>query len=170
LRPIQGIIPARPLWLKYLPWTAVLLIVLLVGLGARFWHKKRRAFKDSPELQEPPHVRALGEFEQLEADGLFEKGYIKEFYFRFSEILKQYLESLMEFPAAEFTTEEIALHLNKEQDRKILPLLRQADLIKFADTIPTPARKDEDLKTAFLYIQENSPTTKTATNQAGRAK
>ena len=49
-------------------------------------------------------------------------------------------------------------YLDTVRDRKILPLLRQADLIKFADAVPTPAKKDEDLKTAFLYIEENRPT------------
>ena len=170
LRPIQGIMPTRQLWLKYLPWAAVLLIILLAGLGVLFWHKKKRALEVSRELQEPPHVQALREFRRLETEGLFEKGAIKEFYFRFSEILKRYLESLKDFPAAEFTTEEIALHLVGEQDRKILPLLRQADLIKFADTIPTPARKDEDLKSAILYIRANSPATETETDRPGRSR
>ena len=67
------------------------------------------------------------------------------------------MESLRHFPAAEFTWEEIAHHADNEQDRKLLPLLRQADLIKFADVIPTPAGKEDDVKTAISYIQETSP-------------
>lgn len=161
LRPIQGIIPTKALWLKYLPWGALLLGVLLVVLSVLFWRKRRRARKEASQLKDPPHIRARKEIEQLEGDGLFEKGYIKEFYFRFSEILRRYLESLKGFPAAEFTTEEIAVHLKKEQDRKLLPLFRQTDLIKFADKIPTPARKEEDVKTALAYIQETSPALET---------
>jgi hypothetical protein len=92
--------------------------------------------------------------EQLEAEGLFEKGQIKAYYFRYSEILRRYLEALRGYPAAEFTTEEIASHMEEEQDRQLLPLLRQSDLIKFADTVPTSARKEEDVKLALSYIQE----------------
>ena len=65
------------------------------------------------------------------------------------------MESIRHFPAAEYTTEEIAHHIrDNKQDRKILPLLRQADLVKFADTVPTPYRKDEDIQTALSYIHE----------------
>ncbi|MDB4444126.1 hypothetical protein N9174_02160 [bacterium] len=102
-------------------------------------------------------MRAKKDIDRLEAQRLFEKGLVKEFYFGFSEILRRYMESLRHFPAAEFTTEEIAHHADNEQDRKLLPLLRQADLIKFADVIPTPAGKEEDVKTAISYIQETSP-------------
>jgi hypothetical protein len=33
-------------------------------------------------------------------------------------------------------------------------LLRQADVVKFADSIPTRARKEEEVKTALSYIEE----------------
>ena len=108
-------------------------------------------------LEEPPYIRARKEIEQLEARGLFERGHIKEYYFVFSEVLRRYLESLRSFPAVEFTTEEIAHHIHNEQDRKLLLLLRQADLVKFADTIPTAARKEENIEEAFSYIRETGP-------------
>jgi hypothetical protein len=157
LRPIQEIIPTTSLWLQYLPWAAVLFAVLLMAAGVLFWHKKRRTRKEIRQQPEPPHIQARKALEQLEEDRLFENGHVKEFYFRFSEIIRRYLECIRGFPAAEFTTEEIALVLDTARDRKILPLLRQSDLIKFAEAVPMPAKKDEDLKTAFLYIEENSP-------------
>jgi len=157
LRPIQGIVATQPLWLHYLPWGAGLLGLLLAGAGFLWWRRKRRAQRDVFELEDPPHLRALKQIEQLQAKGIFEKGNVKEFYFSFTEILRQYLESLRGFPAAEFTTEEIARYVDNQQDRKLLPLLREADLVKFADTIPTPARKEEDVKTALAYIQQTSP-------------
>ena len=157
LKPIQDIIPTKAGWLKFLPWVAILMFAML-ALGCFFlYQKKRRSGKGSLELIDPPHIRAQKEIEQLEAQGFFEKGHIKEYYFLFSEILRRYLESIRHFPAAEFTTEEIANHLKDEQDRKLLPLLRQVDLVKFADTIPTPARKQEDLIAAKTYINETSP-------------
>ena len=158
LRPIQEIIPTTSLWRQYLPWAPVLLVILLLGMAVFIWHKRRRRHKDFRQLRQPPHVLATKALKQLEDSGLFEGGQIKEFYFRFSEIIRQYLERLKGFPAAEFTTEEIAQHLATARDRQILPLLRQADLIKFADAIPTPAKKDEDLKAAFLFIEQSRPT------------
>ena len=107
--------------------------------------------------EDPPHVRAKEEMAALEAQRLFEKGYVKEYYFRFSEILRRYLEVIRGFPAAEFTTQEIALYLDREQDRKLLPLLRHADLVKFAEALPTQAQKEEEVEKALSYIRETSP-------------
>ena len=39
----------------------------------------------------------------------------------------------------------------------MLVLLRQADLVKFADEIPTAARKDDELKSALAYIRATAP-------------
>jgi hypothetical protein len=56
------------------------------------------------------------------------------------------------------TTEEISRHLgNTSQDQEILPLLRQADLVKFADTIPTPDRNLRDIEAARTYIRQTCP-------------
>ncbi|MBW1911693.1 MAG: hypothetical protein JRI43_00720 [Deltaproteobacteria bacterium] len=154
LKPIQGILPTSPLWLKYLPWSGGLLVLLAAGLLLFYWFRRRRGGKRSFISMDPPHVLARKEIEELEGQGLFEKGDIKAFYFRFSEILRRYLESLRGFPAAEFTTEEITLRIDREQDREVLPLLRQADLVKFADSIPSTARKEEEVEKAFSYIRE----------------
>lgn len=156
LRPIQGIIPTKAVWPKYLPWVAALLGILLAVGGFFWWRGGRRIRQVSAEVFDPPHLVARREIEQLEAQRLFEKGAIKRFYFRFSEILRRYLESLRGFPAAEFTTEEIALCINTEEDLKLVSLLRQADLVKFSDVVPTPARKEEEVNTALSYIQETS--------------
>jgi hypothetical protein len=157
LKPIQGIIPVKSLWLKYLPWLAVFIAIMFIGGAIFFWHKRRRLKKRSIDLYVAPHLRARNAMDELEAQSLFEKGYVKEFYFRLSGILRHYLEELRGFPAAESTTEEIALRLCEEEDRRLLPLLRQADLVKFADTIPTQAKKEEEVETVLSYIRETGP-------------
>jgi hypothetical protein len=161
LKPIQGIIPTRPLWLKYLPWATVLLFILLIMSVLFWWYKRGREGKPLVIPQIPPHIRARKEIEELDVQRLFEKGDAKSFYFRFSEILRRYLGSLRGFPAVELTTEEIARCIDREQDRGLLALLRQADLVKFADRIPAPARKEEEVKTALSYIHETSPVLET---------
>jgi hypothetical protein len=155
LRPIQDIIPVGSTWLTVLPWAAALAVVLSLTAALTWWYRKRRARDIFPELIDPPHIRAGREIDHLEAQGLFEEGKVKAFYFSLSEILRRYMESIRHFPAAEYTTEEIAHHIREnEADRKILPLLRQADLVKFADTVPTPSRRNEDIRSARAYIQE----------------
>ena len=156
LRPIQGIINTKVLWLKYVAWGAGLLCVLVAIAGFLWWRKRRDIKSVSAEVVDPPHVRARREIEELEAQRLFEKGYVKGFYFRFSEILRQYLASLRGFPAAEFTTQEIALCISREEDRRLLSLLRDADLVKFADAVPASCKKEDEVKAALSYIRETS--------------
>ena len=154
LKPIYGIIPSRSRLTKYLPWAVIVLAVCAAGIGLFLWSKRRRNRGDRVISRVPPHTLARKEIDGLESERLFEKGHVKEFYFRFSEIMRRYLESLRGFPAAEYTTEEIALRIHNPQDRELLPLLQQADLVKFADLMPMPAKKDDELKRALSYIRE----------------
>ena len=170
LRPIQGIIPTTHLWWKYVPWVAGIAGLLMIVFGLLWWYHRRRRKELSAMAQDPAHVWAKKEIEHLEAQRLFEKGQAKAFYFRFSEIVRRYLEAVRGFPAAEFTTEEITSYIDNEQDRKLLPLLRQADLVKFADTIPTPARKEEEVNTALAYIHETSPGPEAGDSSVGQQR
>jgi len=156
LKPIQDIMPLKPLWLKYLPWGvgAIFLLLFLYPLFRWFQSRRQRSMVITID---PPHIQARKELEILQAEGLFEKGEIKAFYFRFSEILRHYLEAIRGFPAAEYTTEEIAIHIEEELDRNLIHLLKHADLVKFADHVPTPARKEREFGEALAYIEETSP-------------
>jgi len=154
LKPIYGIIPTGSELIKYLPWVIIALIACAAGIGLFLWIKRRRNRRAFGISQDPSHTLAKKEIDELVSQGLFEKGHIKEFYFRFSEIMRRYLESLRGFPAAEYTTQEIALSIQKQEDRQLLPLLQQADLVKFADLAPTPAKKDGEIKDALSYIRE----------------
>jgi len=153
LKPIYGIIPTRSSLMEALPWVLVALTAFATALGIFLW-VKRRGRGALPQARVPPHTLAEREIHELASQGLFEKGHVKEFYFRFSEILRRYLESLRGFPAAEYTTQEIALSIRVPQDRQILPLLQDADLVKFADLNPTPARKNDEVGQALAYIRE----------------
>jgi len=153
LRPLQDIVPVRPPWLRFLPWILGALGLLLAAAGLFWWLKKRRRQSELAKAHEAPHLWATREIERLETQKVFEKGKVKEFYFRLSEILRRYLEAIRGFPAAEYTIEEIARSVQDEQDRQLLVLLRQADLVKFADAVPTAARKDDELKAALAYVR-----------------
>jgi len=160
LKPIQDIIPTERKWMAYLQWATAAAALLFCIAGLTWWYRKRHPKVIFPDVFDPPHIRARKEIDQLEARKLFENGMVKDFYFIFSEILRRYMESIRNFPAAEYTTEEITRRVgNNVHDQKLLPVLRQADLVKFADTVPTPARKEEDLQVALSYIQETTPPT-----------
>jgi hypothetical protein len=156
LRPIYDIIPVRSWWQAHFAWIAAGLAVLLLAAGGLWWLRRRTAVREVTATVAFPHIRAREAIEELERQGLFEKGYVKAFYFRTSEILREYMEALRNFPAPELTTEEIAFKITTEADRKALALLRHADLAKFADMVPTLARKEEELRDMLAYIDETS--------------
>jgi hypothetical protein len=157
LRPLQDIVPVRPPWLRFVPWALGVFGLVLTAAGLYWWLKKRRRHLEIAKAKEAPHLWATREIERLEAQKFFEKGKVKEFYFRLSEILRRYLEAIRGFPAAEYTVEEIARYVQEAKDRQLLVLLRQADLVKFADDAPTAARKDDELRAALAYIRDTAP-------------
>jgi hypothetical protein len=153
LKPIYGIIPTGDTWEKYRFWILGGIALLLLGVICEWWIRKRRGKGARVIEQTPPDKLAIRGLKALDAQKLFEKGRIKDFYFGFSEILRRYLEAIRGFPAAEYTLEEIARAAKKKEDQPLLSLLRRADMVKFADSIATKARKDEDMETAFVYIR-----------------
>ena len=160
IKPIQEIIPTTAFWLKHLPWAAGILGGIALLAAVSWWYRNKRIHTLSPETMDPPYVQAKKELEALLSKNLFEKGEVKRFYFGFSQILRRYLEAIRGFPAAELTTEEIALHMHNEKDRALMPLLRGADLVKFADAVPTSAKKDDEVQIAFTYIRKTTPSLK----------
>jgi hypothetical protein len=158
LKPIQDIISTQSRWRWYLLWAFTAILLLGMASGFIYWRKKRRIHDIQATMEDPPHVRADKEIDKLIASGMFERGDVKAFYFIFSETIRRYMESIRGFPAAEMTTEEIARVIKTApSDQGILPLLRQADLVKFSDLIPAPDRKDQDILMARTYIQQTRP-------------
>jgi len=153
LKPIYGIIPTGDTWKKYRFWILGGIALLLLGVICEWWIRKRRGRGAAVMDETPPAKLAIRGLKALDAQQLFEKGRIKDFYFGFSEILRCYLEAIRGFPAAEYTLEEIARAAKKEEDQPLLAMLRRADMVKFADVATTPAGKDEDMEAAFVYIE-----------------
>lgn len=151
LRPIKDIIPIRSPWTTWAVRIGIALLACAALAALIFAWKKWRRKGELQAPSEPPHIRAEKEIEALLGENLFEKGFHKDFYFRFTEIIKRYLEAVRGFPAAECTTEEIAQRI-LEQDRPILTVLKSADIVKFADGKATPERKDEHIACFLAYI------------------
>lgn len=168
LRPIRDIIPVQSIWQTYRLWLGAVGALILTGVAFWWWHKRRQKTGAVAEYQEPADVRARRELLGLETQRYFENGQVKKHYFVFSEILRRYLGAIRNFPAVELTTEEIARHVRAEPDRNLIALLQGADLVKFADTVPTQARKEADIKAALAYIRQTGPPPTVAAGKAHR--
>jgi hypothetical protein len=150
---------------EVLPW-----LLLLLLLCAAIWYLiriiKKLGMKKSGQVIEvnpdPAHVIAFRQLEQLKEEKLWEKGEIKGYYTRLTEILRLYLENRFAVYSLELTTVETLAELKKtgfredESYRKLRTVLTGADLVKFAKYNPEPS--DNELQ--FSYAWDFVSTTK----------
>ncbi len=155
LRPIRGIMATDNVWLERLLIAAAVILVIAAAYFAYRAYRKWKSGKTAPVALIPPQVRAEKDMEALLKEGLFEKGLHKEYYFRFTEIIKRYVGEVRHIPALECTTEEMA-RLVKDEDRPIIEILKSADLVKFADQPSDSARKQDEVSAFLAYIDVTS--------------
>ncbi len=148
--PVQVERPSRAgLW-----W--ILLAPVIAGGAAYFWWKHRRPPSEPVPVARPAHEIAFDELEQLISEGLTDKGEIKAFYQRISDILRRYIENRFGVHAPGQTTEEFLVnqgmsHLFEPGHQDLLKtFLQHCDLVKFAEHQPTT----EDIQGTFDACKE----------------
>ncbi|RZB33946.1 MAG: hypothetical protein SRB2_03339 [Desulfobacteraceae bacterium Eth-SRB2] len=137
---------------------AVLAIFGLITFG--ILRKRRQAEMAYAEQMIPPHELAFKELEQLLSERLIEKGKIKLYYQRISDILRRYIESRFGINAPEQTTEEFLEGLDTQHNfpdnynELLKNFLTYCDLVKFAEH--QPANKDiaNTLESCKEFISE----------------
>ncbi len=134
-----------------LAWLLAGLGALAAGIGAVWLWRRRRRKPPKPAAAAPPRPRAperpaydrwLQELERLLAEDLIEAGRLREYHIRLAEIVKRYLGEVFAFDAIDRTSQEV-LHDLEARARPTLRsetevLLRQCDLVKFAEHVPAP--------------------------------
>ncbi|MDO1501977.1 hypothetical protein Q2T40_17725 [Winogradskyella maritima] len=142
-------------------WLYLLLILLGLGLVAFLiwwfiWRKKPLTEEETIALL-PPYDRAKLALEKLDEKAYLEKDDIKNYYVELTLILRKYLDEKVYDRALESTTDELIARLKLLQDANELELddstissfekiLKRADLVKFAKSVPdkTLAEMDKD--------------------------
>ncbi|RPH94925.1 hypothetical protein EHM69_05990 [candidate division KSB1 bacterium] len=165
---IQPIKPYRehPFQLReLLGWSWIPGVLLLGFLG--WWLYRKYARKKAgigaaaiPLL--PPHEEAVRNLISLRDRKYPARGMLKEFFTDFSVIMRRYLERRYEFPALEMTTYELELELEdkrfeREWTSRLIPILHEADLVKFAKHIPDSNRCDECITVGFELVERTKP-------------
>lgn len=156
---------------EILPW------ILLAGVAAaivwfaiRMFRNLRNKKSGTPVeiITEPAHIIAFRELEKLREEKLWQKGEIKLYYSRLTEIVRQYLENRFGIYSLELTTPETLAELKKtgfkddENFRRLKTILTGADLVKFAKYNPESPENELhfDLATEFVKgtkIEEAAP-------------
>ena len=144
-------------------------ILLLLGLLALFlipsvyaWWKKKAAQPPVPKRILSSEEEALQELSRLFDSDLIRQGKVKEYYLRFSEILRGYLERRHSIQAIESTTFEILSLLRGKNlsgilRSKIKDVLEFSDLAKFAKWKPDAMEILTYNKRAREIVEESAP-------------
>ena len=117
----------------------------------------RQIIIEAPKL--PSYITALNNLHQLEEEKLWQKGRVKEYHSRITEIIRKYFEDRFYLPALELTTTEALNRLrNRHDTNEILKtteeFLNNADLVKFAKYNPVPDLNNEIMKQAYEIVEK----------------
>ena len=146
---------------EVLPW--VLLVALLgalVWLAIRFIRKLKKS-KTGVEAvidPDPAHIIAFRELKKLREEQLWQKGEIKYYYTKLTEILRQYLENRFRVFSLELTTAETLVALVKSGFKKdgsynqLKTVLTGADLVKFAKYNPEPPENESHFQNSWDFV------------------
>lgn len=193
--PIKGVkepVGLPPNW-SYLFWISLVLIgAFLLWLLVRFISShmaQKTTLQDEESALEPADHIARRRLAALKKASYLERGDLKGFYSKLSEILREYMENRFEITALEMTTEEFLTHLaapdklltsssaqqtapilNWEQQARLATFLNAADLVKFAQHLPAAPEIEMDLKIVEQLITETKevPATPAGTGGDGR--
>lgn len=146
---------------EVLPW--ILLIILAGGIGwaiIRFLrnHKKSEKNIDIFIPSDPAHVIAFRKLEKLKGEELWQKGEIKKYYTKLTEILRRYLENRFRVYSLELTTAETLEALTKTGFKKngtyndLKSVLTGADLVKFAKYNPVTTENESHFQTSWNFV------------------
>ncbi|MBI5527370.1 MAG: hypothetical protein HY897_13625 [Deltaproteobacteria bacterium] len=122
---------------------------------------RRKALDDSGR-ERPPHEIAREAIEKLLAEDLLKKGLFRLFYFRLSEIVREYVGARFAFDSLELTTTEL-LDAVKSRRTPGLDLdeftsfCARADLVKFAKHVPADSDVSRSVDQAFAFIDRTTP-------------
>ena len=146
-------------------WPYILIPLLLAGIifgGMKARQLLRGKIIEPLVPPVPPWEIAIQRLDELKKERHVEFGRFKEFYFELSLIVRGYIEGRYETSAVESTTFE--LESNDKLKNIVDALYNQlfkffwnADLIKFAKSIPTVKDADNDIAFAYDFIIRTKP-------------
>jgi hypothetical protein len=129
-------------------WRLVFIVLGLIAAGLLGWALVKWLRRPRPEVVEikppaPLDVRTRQALKALDAEKLPEKGRVKDFYFRLSEIVRGYLGERYGFEALECTSSELFASLRTLKtpglpEEKLMRFVSESDMVKYAKAEASP--------------------------------
>jgi len=152
---IRDIAPPRPFKLKFVDYAFPTLILLIIVAIIYFLLRLKRKKDMTTEFVDdrPAWMIALQLLSEFKQKGYLLMGEYLEFYYELSLIFRIFLELQFKIKAAEMTTWEIKQNLSDiEHKAKIISILTNMDMVKFAKGIPDLNDAEEMLAWIESYI------------------
>ena len=155
--------PLKPQWEAPRSYTFVYWIAAALALATiAFWlfrRWRRRVVVKAPEPELPADFVALQRLDEIERMNLLEKGEIKTHYTLVIDTLRKYMEKRYEILAMDQTTDEILWDLRRAgaETADIEPVLREADLVKFAKHRPDASAAGRLIDTVRGIVVQTAP-------------
>ena len=150
--------PARPLYEFAAPvwwlWAALAALALVLLL---LWWWLRRRKRNRPRVVPDPFARAEREFARIEALRLIEAGERGRYVTLVVEVLRDYLAARFPQAPLSLTSTEVLAALRTERvvpSERLIRVLNEADLIKFARKPVTPERAREIARDARATVAQ----------------
>ena len=141
-RDIRGLVhvpgEGRRTLLMFATAGAALVLALVAAVLWWLWRRSRGEAVAAAPPPVPAHIWARGQLDALAAEALPEAGRLHEYFFRLSDIVRQYVERRYAIRAPERTTEEFIREmrdhpvLSSDHQDLLRQFLRSADMVKFA--------------------------------------
>ena len=137
------------------------LVVLALVIWAIVYVRKRLA-RGEPIIPETPprpaNEVALEALQSLDAEHVWQRGKVKEYYSSLTDIVRTYIERRFSVIAMEMTSDEIlsskpVQSLPKENVSGLMDLLLRADLVKFAKYQPSPQDNETGMQQAVSFVE-----------------
>ena len=137
--------------------------LLLVGLLYAYLFQKRKKEERLKAL--PPYEKALEQLNELASSNPALQEEFKEYYSKLTDVVRRYLEEDAKIDALESTSDQLllklealretgALTLEKETLQSFRNVLQNADLVKFAKSLPDVRHADADRKAVKAIVIE----------------
>ncbi len=165
IKDIKPIIKAPISFRELLPYIAGALILGALIYGVIYYLRKRKKApeeKPQPKITIPPWEIALQKLNVLKNEQIWQKGDIKEYYTRLTDILREYFDARYNVNAAEMTSSEILdamkPHITDEKPMASLQnILFLSDMAKFAKAQPGAYENEQSTLYSFEFINNTVP-------------
>lgn len=157
IRPLKGPVEIKE---RFSIWPLILLVLLFIaGISIFIYFKKKRHIDQIPLAPpRPPEEIAMEELRALLEMQLIEKGMVKEYYIRLSDIIRRFIEARFKIFALDRTTWELYQEMRLKRIKRlyvdrIRDFLEECDLVKFAKYIATQKEIEEAYNQAREIVE-----------------